>query len=304
MFKSKRILVTGANGFLGKRICNFLQDKGSIVFGATRKDADLLDSKSTQTLFKYVKPEIVIHCAVQGGGIGWMKDNPVASGIDNLRMNANVIEASNSVQVDSFVGVSSACVYPKFGQQPYTEEAVWDGYPEPLNGPYALSKRMMMDLGRAYAKQYNMHCVFPILANLYGPGDHLESTRAHVVTDLMMRSIHNTDELVVWGTGVAQREFLYIDDAVTGVLATLHAPKGEFVNIGTGISTSILEIARTILQVQGLDTPIRLDETKPNGQLKKVMNVEKAKNQLNWTAQTSLESGLKNTAMWYRQQLK
>lgn len=304
MFKSRRILVTGANGFLGKRICSFLETKDSIVFGATRKDANLLNYHETLTLFSKFKPEIVIHCAVQGGGIGWMKDNPVASGVDNLRMNVNVIEAANAVQVDSFVGVSSACVYPKYGTQPYTEQAIWDGYPEPLNGPYALSKRMMMDLGRAYAKQYNMHCVFPILANLYGPGDHLEASRAHVVTDLMIRSLQNSNELVVWGTGEAQREFLYIDDAVTGVLATLKAPKGEFINIGTGISTSILALARTILQVQGLDIPIRLDKTKPNGQLQKVLNVEKANNILNWTAQTSLESGLKNTAMWYRQQLK
>jgi GDP-L-fucose synthase len=304
MYKSKRVLVTGSNGFFGKNICKELQVLGADVFCATRQDADLLNINETRTLFGNILPEIVFHCAVQGGGIGWMKENPVASGADNLRMNLNVLESAHAVKVKSFVGVSSACIYPKNGLQPYSEEAIWNGYPEPLNGPYALSKRMMMDLGRSYAEQYDMHCVFPILANLYGPGDHLVPERAHVITDLMLRSIHNLDELIVWGSGEAQREFLYIEDAVEGVLATVRAPKGEFINIGTGLSTSIIDVARLILNVQGLERPIRLDKSKPNGQLQKVMNVEKAKELLQWKATTTLENGLKKTALWYRQQVK
>ena len=162
----------------------------------------------------------------------------------------------------------------------------------------------MMDLGRAYAKEHNFHCVFPILANLYGPHDHLEPSRAHVVTDLMLRCVSSPEELIVWGTGEAQREFLYIEDAAAGVLACIKAPAGEFINIGSGSAIAILNLARLIITSHGLTIPIRLDKSKPNGQLRKVLCVKKAKELLGWHAETSLESGLKQTALWYRQQVR
>ena len=123
--------------------------------------------------------------------------------IGHYRINFKRTDASFKSGVTSFVGVSSACVYPKHGSLPYTEDAVWGGYPEPFNGPYALSKRAMMDMGKAYAKQYGFHCVFPTLANLYGPGDHLSSERFHMIADLMLRAKNSQTELSVWGTGIA-----------------------------------------------------------------------------------------------------
>jgi GDP-L-fucose synthase len=303
MYKDKLVLVTGSEGFLGKHLCNHLKNMGASVFSAKRNHADLLNYESTRTLFECVSPNIVIHCAVQGGGIGWMKNNAVSSGKDNLRINLNSIEAAYEVGVESFIGVSSACIYPKFGTQPFQEDEIWEGYPEPLNGHYALSKRMMMDLGKAYANEKDFHCVFPILANLYGPNDHLTNERAHVVSDLMIRCAANPDELIVWGTGEAQREFLYIEDAAEGILACLKAPAGEFVNIGTGRSTSILDLSKAVLKAHGVDIPIRFDPTKPNGQLRKVLSVEKAKKILHWESKISLETGLKRTALWYRKQL-
>ena len=169
LVENKRVLVTGSTGFLGKSLCEWLQTHGAVVIGISSKDCDLRNMEQTLMLFADVAPDIVFHCAVQGGGIGWMKDHPVESGLDNYRINLNVLDAAYKSKAKSFVGVSSACVYPKSGRIPYTEEAVWGGYPEPFNGPYALSKRAMMDMGKAYAKQYGFHCVFPILANLYGP---------------------------------------------------------------------------------------------------------------------------------------
>ena len=295
----KRILITGATGFLGRSLAACLQANGAIVTGVGSKDCDLRDRLQTLEMFERHKPDIVFHCAVQGGGIGWMKDHPVESGQDNYRININVLEASRLCGADSFVGVSSACVYPKYGSLPYRESAVWGGYPEPFNGPYALSKRAMMDLGQAYAKQYKFHCVFPILANLYGPGDHLSSERAHVIADLMLRAKVSRDVLSVWGTGSAEREFLYIDDAVQGIVATLSGESGGFYNVGTGISTPIRNLAQLMIDIINPNLQLAFDSTKPDGQLRKVMDVSKLEQECGWKAKILLDEGLKRTWEWY-----
>jgi GDP-L-fucose synthase len=299
-FPFSRVLVTGGTGFLGCAIHRALLKRGvSDIVLLSSSHADLRDREQAHTIIKKYAPECIIHCAVQGGGIGWMKDHPVESGLDNVRMNLNILEAALRSGVQSVIGVSSACVYPKHGSIPYREDSVWEGYPEPLNGSYALSKRIMMDMGRAYAKQHGMHSAFPVLANLYGIGDHTDSARAHVVADLMIRCTQKPKELIVWGTGIALREFLFVEDAAEGVLACVHAPSASIINIGTGIETPILRLAEQTIAAHGLDIPIVLDERKPNGQLRKVLDVQKAQKILDWKARYSLEEGLSITARWY-----
>lgn len=293
------VLITGGSGFLGKRMKAYLEDANIATVTFSSRDLDLRNAEETRQYFQNARPTCVIHCAVEGGGIGWMKDHPVESGLNNVRINSNVLEAAFLCGAKSFVGVSSACIYPKEGAIPYKETAVWGGYPEPFNGPYALSKRMMMDLGRAYAKQHQFHCVFPILANLYGPGDHLSPERAHVVADLMLRAMGKPSEFVVWGTGIAQREFLYIDDAVEGILACLTAKPGDFINIGTGISTSIKDLAAMIIQALNVDIPIVFDPSKPDGQLQKVLSIQKAQTELGWSPKVDLFDGICRTLHWY-----
>ena len=294
------VLVTGGTGFLGRAIVRALNKRGVLNVAISSIDGDLRVQSDVDAILDNNRPDCIIHCAVQGGGIGWMKNHPVDSGADNVRMNLNILESAQKYGVKSVIGVSSACVYPKHGVIPYHEDTVWEGYPEPLNGSYALSKRIMMDLGRAYRDQYGMHTAFPVLANLYGPGDHTDPARAHVVADLMIRCSAEPSELVVWGTGIARREFLFIDDAAEGVLACVHAPKASIINIGTGIETPILELAQQVIAAHKLDIPIVLDKTKPDGQIRKVLDVRKAKEVLSWAAQTSLEDGLLKTAEWYR----
>jgi GDP-L-fucose synthase len=296
-------LVTGGTGFLGQAIASLLRSEGHTVTAAGSAMADLRSPEETHGLIGSIRPDVVVHCAVQGGGIGWMRKHPVESGIDNVRINVNLLEASHSNGVRSFVGVSSACAYPKVCPVPFQEEDLWNGYPEPSNGSYALSKRIMMDLGRAYAEQHGFHSVFPVLANLYGPGDHLDSERAHVVADLMIRCASSPSELVVWGTGAASREFLYVDDAAKGVLASLSAPAATVVNIGTGIETPIASLAKMVAEAHGLSIPLRFDPSKPDGQLRKVLATGRASGLFGWRASTSLESGLASTARWYRERL-
>ena len=292
-------LITGASGFLGSRMRRVLESYGQKTIPLSSSDCDLRCRRSTLSMFEKLRPDVVVHCAVQGGGIGWMKAHPVESGEDNIRINVNALEASWRAGARHFIGVSSACVYPKFGQIPFVEEDIWNGAPEPLNMSYALSKRFMMELGRAYAQQYGFHATFPILANLYGPGDHLQPERAHVIADLMIRAAQHPKKLMVWGTGKAKREFLHVQDAVCGVLAMLNAPASACINIGSGEEVSILDLAAEIVTSFNLDIPIELDSTKPDGQLRKVMSVDKAERLLSWKAQIGLKEGLKETAQWY-----
>ena len=297
-----RVLITGANGFLGRAVRRQLDETIVTILAPGSAELDLRNRYDVMDYFIEHKPSVVIHCAVQGGGIGWMKAHPVESGQDNYRMSINLLEAAQKVGTDRFVGVSSACIYPKHCPVPFAESEIWNGFPEPTNASYALSKRAMMELGRSYHLQYGMHTSFPILANLYGPGDHLDSTRAHVVADLMIRCSGSPEALVVWGTGTPTREFIYIDDAAQGVLACLDAPPSEFINIGTGVETRILDLAKQVIVSHGIDIPLVLDKSKPDGQPRKVLDVRKAQKLLNWSAQTSLEQGLLQTAQWYRSQ--
>ena len=297
-----RVLITGANGFLGRAVRRQLDETIVTILAPGSAELDLRNRYDVMDYFIEHKPSVVIHCAVQGGGIGWMKAHPVESGQDNYRMSINLLEAAQKVGTDRFVGVSSACIYPKHCPVPFAESEIWNGFPEPTNASYALSKRAMMELGRSYYLQHGMHTSFPILANLYGPGDHLDSTRAHVVADLMIRCSAFPEALVVWGTGTPTREFIYIDDAAQGVLACLDAPPSAFINIGTGVETRILDLAKQVIVSHGIDIPLVLDKSKPDGQPRKVLDVRKAQKLLNWSAKIPLEQGLLQTAQWYRSQ--
>lgn len=301
-WSGQRVLVTGGRGFLGQHLVAALRARGADPVPVGRAEADLCDRAAAVALAEDVRPDAVVHAAVEGGGIGWMKAHPVESGQDNARMNLNILEAAARVGVKAFVGVSSACVYPRLCPVPFVEDDIWAGYPEPTNGPYALSKRLMMDMGRAYGQQHGLHCVFPILANLYGPGDHTTPERAHVVADLMIRCAQGPGELVVWGTGSPTREFLFIKDAADGVLASASGPAGP-INIGSGQEIAIRDLAAAVLAAWDLDVPVRLDRDKPDGQPRKCLSVARAAATLGWRAPTPLATGLRETAAWYREQL-
>jgi GDP-L-fucose synthase len=305
MWADTRVLVTGGRGFLGRVLVDQLQAQGAQVMAVGRAEADLRDRGATLGLFGEAAPEVVLHAAVEGGGIGWMRDHPVASGQDNARINLNVMEAAHRCGARIFVGVSSACAYPRDCPVPFTEDRLWDGAPEPTNGPYAISKRLMMEVGRAHAQEHGLAVAFPVLANLYGPGDHLESTRAHVVADLVLRclSLGPGEELVVWGTGRATREFLYVDDAASGILACAAAPKPGPRNIGTGREVSIRTLAEAVVAACGGEHPIRFDADKPDGQPRKCLSAERTRVDLGWEAKVGLVEGLAKTVAWYRAQL-
>ena len=296
-----RTLVTGGRGFLGTHVMAALAERGADPVAIGREEADLTDAASACDVFSQIKPQVVIHCAVQGGGIGWMRHHPVESGRDNALINVNALEAAHRSGATLFLGASSACCYPRTPPIPFKEADLWNGYPEPTNGPYALSKRMMMDLGRAYQQQYGMRSAFAVLANLYGPGDDTDPERAHVVAALIMRTLSEPEDLVVWGTGQATREHLYVADAAQGLLALADLEAGGPLNIGTGQEVSVADLTQSIVQACGYDGAVRFDTTKPDGQPRKVLDVSRATEELGWQAPTSLSTGLSKTVAWYRE---
>jgi GDP-L-fucose synthase len=304
MWQGLRVLVTGGRGFLGNHIVRRLRHLGSDPVAVGRAEADLVNWEATLALFESVGAQAVVHCAVNGGGIGWMGSHPVESGRDSARMNLNALEAAHRTGARLFIGASSACVYPRDCPVPFEESQIWNGYPEPMNGPYALSKRLMMDLGAAYHRQHGLAVSFPVLANLYGPGDSLSQDRAHAVAGLLLRCLSNPSELRVWGTGRATREFLYVEDAADGVLASARSADPSPVNIGTGVEVSIASLASEVVRACGYRGQLVFDESKPDGQPRKCMSTQAAIERLGWRSQVSLAEGLDRTVLWYREHLE
>lgn len=304
MWSGTRVLVTGGRGFLGRHVVAKLNALGADPVPIGRAEADLTDPNQAHSIFDSVSAQVVIHCAAQGGGIGWMREHPVESGRDNARINVNALDAAFRSKASLFIGASSTCAYPRSPEVPFKEDDLWNGYPEPTNAAYALSKRLMMELGRSYYDQHGFKSAFGLLGNLYGPGDDLDVDRAHVVAALILRCLSVPDELVVWGTGRATREHLYVEDAVDGLLALARFGEPRPINIGTGQEVSVADLARAVVDATDFKGRVRFDSSKPDGQPRKVMDCSMAKQLLDWTARTPLEEGLKSTVDWYRDQLK
>jgi UDP-glucose 4-epimerase len=219
----RRVLLTGAGGFLGSHLADRLRAAGAILITPRRAELDLLHRAATERFFIDARPQLVLHAAVDGGGIGYMREHPGSVLYNNLLMNTHVLHAAHLAGAARFVGVSSVCAYPRDAPVPMREADLWAGYPEPTNGPYGLSKRVLMEQGRAYRAQYGLSVAFPMPTNLYGPRDNFSPERSHVVPALIRRCLEAVDsgaeEIVVWGTGKATRELLYVEDCADAVLS-------------------------------------------------------------------------------------
>jgi len=209
--------------------------------------------------------------------------------------------------VAKFVGAGSVCAYPEHAEVPFREDALWDGYPEPSNGPYGLAKRMMLVQGQAYRAQYGFNAVHLLVMNLYGPGDHFDPDRSHVVAALIRRMLEAVEggapELVVWGDGLATREFLYVDDAARGlVLAAERYDAPEPVNLGAAFEISIRDLAGLLAELTGYRGRLVFDGWRPSGQRRRSADVSRAKRELGCEAEVGFREGLARTIAWYRAQ--
>jgi GDP-L-fucose synthase len=308
-WKDLPTLVTGGRGFLGSHVVDRLEARGARVIAPASADVDLRDARQARSLLRRTQPRVIIHCAVNGGGIGYMREHPASVGFDNVHLNLHLMQAAaEEGGVASFVGVSSICAYPRITPIPMLEQNLWEGYPEPTNGPYGLSKRIMMALGEACRAQYGLNAVFPMPVNLYGPRDCFEPGRSHVVPALIQRferaRREGLEEVVAWGTGQVTRELLYVEDCADALIRAAEVmDRPDPFNLGTGVETKVADLARAVADAVGFEGRIRWDDSYPDGQPRKCLDVTRAHEWLGWRAQVQLGEGLERTVAWYRREL-
>jgi GDP-L-fucose synthase len=300
-----KALVTGGGGFLGSRLVARLEADGHDAFVARRADYDLTSADHTARLFADARPDVVFHLAAEVGGIGANLANPGRYWYANLMMGAHVLEQSRLAGVRKLLNFGTICEYPKFTPVPFSEDDLWTGYPEETNAPYGIAKKALLVGGQAYRDQYGLNVLHLLPVNLYGPGDNFDAQTAHVIPDLI-RKMHETPErIVLFGDGSPTREFLYVDDAVEGIsLAAERYDGAAPVNLGSGTEISIRGLVELVSELTGFEGEIVWDETKPNGQPRRNLDVSRAEALFGFRAATDFREGLERTIAWYREHVR
>ncbi len=309
-WSEQRVLVTGGAGFLGSFVVEKLKERGCSSIAIPRsKEFDLRQASAISRLLDQSKPTLIIHLAATCGGIGANKNNPGKFFYDNAMMGIELIEQTRHLKsLQKFVQVGTVCAYPiKPKKIPFVEEELWEGYPEPTNAPYGVAKKMLLVQLQAYREQYELNGIFLLPANMYGPHDHFDLLNSHVVPALIRKFFEakkaGAPTVTLWGTGKASRDFFYVEDAAEGILlAAERYNKPEPINLGTGVEVRIKELAEMIQKIVGYSGKIVWDSSKPDGQPRRCLSVDKAKKEFGFTAQTSIEKGLQKTIAWYLDQ--
>jgi GDP-L-fucose synthase len=297
-----RVLVTGGGGFVGSHLVERLEADGHDVTAARRRDFDLTSAEATARLFDETRPELVFHLAAEVGGIGANRANPGRYWYANLLMGAHVLEQSRVHGVGKLVLAGTVCSYPKHTPVPFREDDLWKGFPEETNAPYGVAKKAVLVGAQAYREQYGLDTVYLLPANLYGPRDNFDLESSHVIPALIRKMVDSRDEVVLWGDGSPSREFLYVDDCVEGFLLAAERYDGsEPVNLGTGVETTIRELAETIADLTGFEGEIVWDTSMPNGQPRRSLDASRARDRFGFEAQVPLRDGLARTIAWYRE---
>jgi GDP-L-fucose synthase len=300
----KKVVVTGGTGFLGKPTARLLESLGADTVAPRSAEYDLRDAEATQRALRGA--DVVIHLAANVGGIGYNLRNPAPLAYDNTLMGLNVFEACRRHGVGKLVAVCSVCAYPKHSRIPFSEDEIWNGYPEESNAAYGIAKRMLLVLSEAYRSQYGLESCVPVVANLYGPGDNFGLEDSHVIAAMIHKYViakeRGEAQVVLWGSGEPSREFLYVDDAARAlVLAAERCETSAPFNVGTGIETRIRDLATTISERVGYEGETVWDTSRPDGQPRRYLDVARARELLGFEAEVSLETGLERTIESFRE---
>ena len=304
--KNKRIVVTGGAGFLGRQVIDQLVQAGAQrekISVPRSRDRDLRNLKACESVSQ--QQDIIIHLAAHVGGIGLNREKPAELFYDNLMMGTQLIHAAYEAGVEKFICVGTICAYPKFTPVPFQEDDLWNGYPEETNAPYGIAKKALLVQLQAYRQQYGFNGIYLLPVNLYGPEDNFNPESSHVIPALI-RKVHEAQQkgekrLPVWGDGSPTREFLYSTDAARGiVMATESYDDPDPVNLGTNEEISIKYLVELICELMKFDGEIIWETDKPNGQPRRCLDTQRAKERFGFTAQTEFKQGLKNTIDWYR----
>lgn len=304
-WEKRSVIVTGGAGFLGGFVCERLRKLGcKDIFIPKIEDFNLTVESNVQKLYSSFKADMVIHLAANVGGIGANKSNPGTFYYENLMMGALLMEYARRKGIPKFVALGTICSYPKHTPVPFKEDDLWDGYPEETNAPYGLAKKMLLVQAQSYRQQYNYNAIVLFPVNLYGPRDNFDLESSHVIPAIIRKCIEARDrgdkEIEVWGTGSATREFLYVEDATEGILlAAEKYDEPDPVNLGAGFEIAIKDLIPLIARLTGFTGQIIWDHSKPDGQPRRCLSVERAWEKFGFRALTSFEDGLRKTIDWY-----
>ena len=301
----RAVTVTGGAGFLGSAVTRDLERLGASITVVRSADHDLRDPAATRAAIDGA--DVVVHLAANVGGIGYNRENPAPLVYDNLMMTANIFEQARQAGVAKLVSACTVCAYPKFVAAPFKEDDLWDGYPEESNAPYGLAKKMMLVLSDAYRRQYGFDSCVPIVANLYGPNDNFDLESSHVIAAMIRKYVEASErgdaQVTLWGTGTPSREFLYVDDASRALLlAAERLQVSDPVNVGTGVETTIRDLAEAIERLVGFEGETVWDASKPDGQPKRFLDISRARELMGYAPTVSLEEGLARTIASFREQ--
>jgi GDP-L-fucose synthase len=306
-FSTQKILVTGGAGFLGKQVIAQLLGAGAKLENISvprSKTCDLRTLEHCQTAVE--GKDLVIHLAAHVGGIGLNREKPAELFYDNLMMGTQLIHAAYQAAVKKFVCVGTICAYPKFTPVPFKEDDIWNGYPEETNAPYGVAKKALLVQLQAYRQQYGFDGIYLLPVNLYGPEDNFNPASSHVIPALIRKVYEakqqGVKQLPVWGDGSPTREFLFSEDAARGIVMGAQSyDDADPVNLGTNYEISIRDLVELICRLMAFEGELIWETDQPNGQPRRCLDTSRAKSAFGFTAQVSLEEGLRRTIDWYIQ---
>ena len=306
-WSGKKVLVTGGNGFLGSHVVNELKNLNvKDIFTPASKDYDLRNRTDCKKVLKDI--DVVFHLASTSGGIMFLKERPAEAFYDNIMMGVNLIHEAKEAGIEKLIITGAVSSYPKLAPIPFNEKNIWDGYPDETNAPYGIAKRTLLVQSQAYRQQFDFNSIILFLTNLYGPKDHFDPTSATVIPALINKissaKKQNKKSISIWGDGTPTRDFLYVQDAVRGLmLAAEKYDEGLPINLGSDQETTINELVNLISKITGFKGQIKWDKSKPNGQPRRKVSNKLAEEKLGFKSETTLEEGLQKTIEWFQKHI-
>ena len=307
MDSNSKIFVAGHKGLVGSAIVRNLKAKGfTNILTADRNQVDLTNLTAVKMFFLLEQPEYVFMAAAKVGAILANRDYPADFIYENLMIQSNIISCAAESEVKKLLFLGSSCIYPKFAEQPITEDQLLSGHLESSNEAYAIAKIAGIKMCQAYRKQHGLNAISLMPTNLYGPNDNFDHNSSHVLPAMISKfhgSLDKSEHWVVklWGDGSPMREFLHVDDLAEACYTCMEKYDGEeHINVGTGEDVTIKELAETIVDVVGYKNAYEWDTSKPNGTPRKVLNVDKIKS-LGWEPKISLREGIESTYEWFKE---
>jgi GDP-L-fucose synthase len=308
-WRSRRVFITGGNGFLGRFLRERIErEQPAEILTPRASELDLREPHAVREYLARHQPNLVIHAAAVVGGIGANRLHPGRFFYDNAVMGIHLIEEARLAGVEKLVCLGTICAYPKFTPVPFREDDLWNGYPEETNAPYGVAKKALLVQLQAYREEYGFNGIFLLPVNLYGPRDNFDLETSHVIPAMIRKfiaAVENGEKSVtLCGDGTPTREFLYVDDAVEGIVRAAELYDGaEPVNLGRGEEIGVRDLAAMIAEKTGFRGDIVWDANRPNGQPRRMLDVTRAADLFGFRAGTSIDDGLAKTIAWYRASL-